>query len=183
MDGPAPVGNKRTPLRHWMRAPRLRHAWLFGGLSHPFLAPVCRSMIRSCVQENRPCRASWGAAKLPSRMGWPWRAAGRLLGGPEGRSEWSLRLLSDKMMELGIVDTLGHETVWRTLRTGRSTTALSLISASNGSSRRSKMFGLSMGLVSNLHSTAVPVLSEPSVSAGPERSRSLGAALWRKRTS
>ena len=35
---------------------------------------------------------------------------------PEGRSEWSLRLLSDKMIELGVVDTLSHETVRRTLK-------------------------------------------------------------------
>ncbi|MCS3856637.1 hypothetical protein GGP78_003341 [Salinibacter ruber] len=35
---------------------------------------------------------------------------------PEGRSEWSLRLLSDKMVELEIVDTLSHETVRRTLK-------------------------------------------------------------------
>ena len=35
---------------------------------------------------------------------------------PEGRSEWSLRLLSDKMVELGVVDTLSHETVRWTLK-------------------------------------------------------------------
>ena len=35
---------------------------------------------------------------------------------PEGRSEWSLRLLSDKMVELGVVDALSHETVRRTLK-------------------------------------------------------------------
>jgi len=46
---------------------------------------------------------------------------------PEGRSEWSLRLLSDKMVELGVVDTLSHETVRRTLRTDRSKTDSSLI--------------------------------------------------------
>lgn len=35
---------------------------------------------------------------------------------PEGRSEWSLRLLSDKMVELGVVEALSHETVRRTLK-------------------------------------------------------------------
>ena len=35
---------------------------------------------------------------------------------PEGRSEWSLRLLSDKMVELGVVDALSHETVRRALK-------------------------------------------------------------------
>ena len=35
---------------------------------------------------------------------------------PDGRSAWSLRLLADEMVELGIVDTLSHETVRRTLK-------------------------------------------------------------------
>ena len=33
---------------------------------------------------------------------------------PEGRSEWSLRLLSDRGAQLGVVDALSHETVRRT---------------------------------------------------------------------
>ena len=35
---------------------------------------------------------------------------------PDGRSAWSLRLLADEMVALGIVDTLSHETVRRTLK-------------------------------------------------------------------
>ena len=35
---------------------------------------------------------------------------------PEGRSEWSLRLLSDRGAQLGVVDALSHETVRRTLK-------------------------------------------------------------------
>lgn len=35
---------------------------------------------------------------------------------PEGRSEWSLRLLADRMVELGVVDTLSYETVRQTLK-------------------------------------------------------------------
>jgi len=35
---------------------------------------------------------------------------------PDGRSQWSLRLLADRMVELGIVDTLSHETVRQTLK-------------------------------------------------------------------
>ena len=34
---------------------------------------------------------------------------------PEGRSQWSLRLLADKMVELGVVEDLSHETVRQTL--------------------------------------------------------------------
>lgn len=35
---------------------------------------------------------------------------------PEGVSRWSLRLLSQKMVELGVVASLSHETVRRTLK-------------------------------------------------------------------
>lgn len=35
---------------------------------------------------------------------------------PEGRARWSLRLLSDRMVELEIVESISHETVRRTLK-------------------------------------------------------------------
>lgn len=35
---------------------------------------------------------------------------------PEGRSEWSLRLLADKVVELGYVDDLSHEAVRKCLK-------------------------------------------------------------------
>ena len=35
---------------------------------------------------------------------------------PEGVSRWSLRLLSDRMVDLGVVASLSHETVRRTLK-------------------------------------------------------------------
>ncbi len=35
---------------------------------------------------------------------------------PDGYSKWSLRMLSNKMVELEIVDSLSHETVRRTLK-------------------------------------------------------------------
>ena len=35
---------------------------------------------------------------------------------PEGRSQWSLRLLADTMVELGVVESLSHETVRQTLK-------------------------------------------------------------------
>lgn len=37
-------------------------------------------------------------------------------GAPEGRSQWTLRLLSDQMVVLGYVDSLSHETVRRVLK-------------------------------------------------------------------
>jgi Homeodomain-like domain len=35
---------------------------------------------------------------------------------PPGRNRWSLRLLADKAVELGIVEKLSHETVRKTLK-------------------------------------------------------------------
>ena len=38
---------------------------------------------------------------------------------PEGRSDWSLRLLADRMVELGYVESLSYETVRKTLKKTR----------------------------------------------------------------
>lgn len=35
---------------------------------------------------------------------------------PEGRSRWTLRLLADKAVELGLVESISHETVRQTLK-------------------------------------------------------------------
>lgn len=44
---------------------------------------------------------------------------------PDGRSQWSLRLLADRMVELGIFESLSHETVRQTLKkTASSRTAV-----------------------------------------------------------
>jgi len=47
---------------------------------------------------------------------------------PEGRERWSMRLLADRMVELGHVGALSHETVRRTLKK----TASSLTSSASG---------------------------------------------------
>ena len=39
---------------------------------------------------------------------------------PAGRSKWSMRLLADQLVALQIVDTISHDTVWRTLKKMRS---------------------------------------------------------------
>ena len=39
---------------------------------------------------------------------------------PEGRSRWALRLLANRMVELGHVESLSHETVRQVLQRGRS---------------------------------------------------------------
>ncbi len=51
---------------------------------------------------------------------------------PEGRSQWSLRLLADRMVELNVVEDLSHETVRQTLRTDRSKTDSNLTGTANG---------------------------------------------------
>ena len=35
---------------------------------------------------------------------------------PQGRSQWSLRLLADRVVELGYIDKVSHETVRRVLK-------------------------------------------------------------------
>ena len=47
---------------------------------------------------------------------------------PDGRSGWSLRLLADEMVQLGVVEKLSHETVRQTLKK----TGSSLTSAASG---------------------------------------------------
>lgn len=39
---------------------------------------------------------------------------------PEGRSRWTLRLLADELVELGVVDSISHETVRKTLKKTKS---------------------------------------------------------------
>lgn len=39
---------------------------------------------------------------------------------PEGRSRWALRLLANRMVELGHVESISHETVRQVLKRGRS---------------------------------------------------------------
>lgn len=75
----------------------------------------------------RFCRQGLEAAlerSLPDRVyerSLDGRAEARLIalacsGPPEGRDRWSLRLLADKAVELGIVETVSHETVRKTLK-------------------------------------------------------------------
>ena len=81
------------------------------------------------VARERRCFCEDGleVASMPKKPGKPRR---RVLDGraeahlialscsdpPEGRERWSMRLLADRMVELGHVDTVSHETVRRTLK-------------------------------------------------------------------
>ena len=54
---------------------------------------------------------------------------------PEGRARWTLRLLEDKVVELGIVERASDNTIGRVLKK----TCFSLTARNNGSSRRRPM--------------------------------------------
>ncbi len=78
-------------------------------------------------ERRRYCEEGLEVALMPKKPGRPRR---RVLDGraeahlialacseaPEGRERWSMRLLADRMVELGYVDGLSHETVRRTLK-------------------------------------------------------------------
>jgi transposase len=78
-------------------------------------------------ERRRFCEEGLEVALMPKKPGRPRR---RVLDGraeahlialscsdpPEGRERWSMRLLADRMVELGHVDTVSHETIRRTLK-------------------------------------------------------------------
>jgi transposase len=78
-------------------------------------------------ERQRYCEDGLEVALMPKKPGKPRR---RVLDGraeahlialscsdpPEGRERWSLRLLADRMVELGYADALSYETVRRTLK-------------------------------------------------------------------
>ncbi len=90
-------------------------------------------------ERRRFCEDGLEVALMPKKPGRPRR---RVLDGraeahlvalscsdpPEGRERWSMRLLADRMVELGHVEALSHETVRRTLKK----TASSLTSSASG---------------------------------------------------
>jgi transposase len=90
-------------------------------------------------QRRRFCEDGLEVALMPKKPGRPRR---RVLHGraeahlialscsdpPEGRERWSMRLLADRMVELGHVDALSYETVRRTLKK----TASNPISSASG---------------------------------------------------
>jgi len=90
-------------------------------------------------ERRRFCEDGLEVALMPKKPGRPRR---RVLDGraeahlialscsdpPEGRECWSMRLLADRMVELGHVDTVSHETIRRTLKK----TSSSLTSSASG---------------------------------------------------
>ena len=90
-------------------------------------------------ERRRFCEEGLEVALMPKKPGRPRR---RVLDGraeahlialscssaPEGRDHWSVRLLADRMVELGYVESVSYETVRRTLKK----TASSLTSSASG---------------------------------------------------
>jgi transposase len=78
-------------------------------------------------ERRRFCEEGLEVALMPKKPGRPrrrvldGRAEAHLLAlacseAPEGRERWSMRLLADRMVELGHVEALSYETVRRTLK-------------------------------------------------------------------
>lgn len=78
-------------------------------------------------ERRRFCEDGLEVALMPRKPGRPrrrvldGRAEARLVAlacsePPEGRASWTLRLLADRMVELGVVEGVCHETVRRTLK-------------------------------------------------------------------
>ena len=90
-------------------------------------------------QRRRYCEDGLEVALMPKKPGRPrrrvldGRAEAHLLAlacseAPEGRERWSMRLLADRMVELGYADSVSYETVRRTLKK----TSSSLTSSASG---------------------------------------------------
>lgn len=98
--------------------------WLIDREIAPMLETSTATVQR--VRE-RFCRQGLDAAlerSVPDRVyerSFDGRAEARLIAlacsqAPEGRERWSMRLLADKAVELGIVEEVSHETVRKTLK-------------------------------------------------------------------
>jgi hypothetical protein len=73
----------------------------------------CRQGLDAALERSLPDRAY--------KRSLDGRAEARLIAlacsqAPRGRDRWSMRLLADKAVELGIVETVSHETVRKTLK-------------------------------------------------------------------
>jgi transposase len=92
------------------------------------IAPMLETSTATVQRvRERFCRQGLDAAlerSVPDRVyerSFDGRAEARLIAlacskAPEGRGRWSMRLLADKAVELGIVDSVSHETVRKTLK-------------------------------------------------------------------
>ena len=73
----------------------------------------CRQGLEAALERSAPDRLY--------RRAFDGRAEARLIAlacseAPQGRERWSMRLLADKAVEMGIVESVSHETVRKTLK-------------------------------------------------------------------
>ena len=99
-----------------------------GSLLDRQIAPMLETSTATVQRvRERFCRQGLDAAlerSAPDRVyerSFDGRAEARLIAlacseAPEGRERWSMRLLADKAVELGIVEGVSHETVRKTLK-------------------------------------------------------------------
>jgi len=89
-------------------------------------ATTVRNARQRFVEEGLDAAISRKKQKRPSRLRrLDGEAEARLLAlacgePPEGRAEWSVRLLADELVALEVVESISHDTVWRTLKKTRS---------------------------------------------------------------
>lgn len=104
---------------------------------------------------------------------------------PEGRSDWSLRLLADKMIELGVVGSISHEAVRQTLKKrteaaseapmGHSPRTERPIRGEDGGCALCLQASLRPGPAGGLPRRDASAASERSSGADPARARTRGA--------
>lgn len=85
-----------------------------------------RNARQRFVEEGLDATINRKKQKVPSRLRrLDGEAEARLLAlacgeAPEGRAKWSVRLLADQLVALEVVESISHDTVWRTLKKMRS---------------------------------------------------------------
>jgi len=96
------------------------------------IADAFGTSVATVARERRRfCEDGLGVALMPKKPGRPrsrvldGRAEAHLVAlacskAPEGRERWTLRLLADRMVELGHTESVSHETVRSTLKKTRS---------------------------------------------------------------
>ena len=72
---------------------------------------VLQGLVAALDRQKRPLRGGKLDGEAEARL-----IALACSKAPEGRSEWSLRLLADELVQLGVVDSCSHMTVQRTLK-------------------------------------------------------------------
>ena len=97
---------------------------------------------------------------------------------PEGHSQWSLRLLADRVVELGHIDSVSHETV-RRVGLGDSPTGQRGLRSGDGEGSRRLPASLRCGLSGGVHGRDAPATDQRDARTGCGGSGSTGARRLR----